>query len=354
MGGRRGQLVELSDRQYYVRLVNEAVSSGARKKKACELLGVSIRTLQRWVKGDAVQSDKRPSASRPEPKNKLTELETARIVAVCNQADYADLPPSQIVPVLADNGEYIASESSFYRVLKRKNMLNHRGRSKPKKPYAKPTSFTAYNPNEVWTWDITYLATRVVGKYYYLYMFIDIYSRKIVGWEVYESETAEYASELVERIVLSEQCVNKNLVLHSDNGGPMKSYTLKAKLENLGIASSKSRPRVSNDNPYSESLFRTLKYCPSWPSHGFESLDDARVWVLKFVGWYNNKHRHSSIRFVTPNQRHNGQDKEILEKRQALYRCKQEKAPGRWSGKTRNWDVQGPVELNPEQNKDAA
>ena len=306
----------LSDRQYYVGLIDEAVASGARKYKACELLGVSIRTLQRWVDEDIVQSDKRPSAFRPTPKNKLSEFELARIISVCNQDEYASLPPSQIVPILADSGEYIASESSFYRVLNANSMLNHRGHLKPKKPYAKPTSFTAYKANEVWTWDITYLATRVQGKYYYLYMFIDIYSRKIVGWEVYDAETAEYAAELVERIVLTEQCINKNLVLHSDNGAPMKSYTLKAKLENLGIASSKSRPRVSNDNPYSESLFRTLKYCPSWPSEGFESLDTARHWVLKFVDWYNNKHRHSAIKFVTPNQRHNGMDKEILEKRQ--------------------------------------
>ena len=354
MGGRRGQLVTLSDRQYYVRLINEAVNSGARKFKACQEVGVSIRTLQRWVEGDTVCADKRPTAVRPEPSNKLSELEVARIVALSNLDEYASLPPSQIVPILADNGEYIASESSFYRVLKAKNMLNHRSRSKPRKPYAKPTSFTAYKANEVWSWDITYLPTKVIGRFYYLYMYIDIFSRKIVGWEVYDSECADRAAELLERTVLKEKCVRKNLVLHSDNGSPMKSYTLKAKMENLGVASSKSRPRVSNDNPYSESLFSTLKYCPSWPSKGFEDITSARVWVNKFVSWYNDKHRHSAIQFVTPNQRHKGKDKAILEKRHALYSKKKQQAPNRWSGATRNWEVKGPVELNPEQNKDVA
>jgi putative transposase len=281
----------------------------------------------------------------------MTELEYARIISVCNEPEYAALPPSQIVPLLADRGEYVASESTFYRVLKAKNMLKHRGRTKPRKPYAKPTSFTATGANQVWSWDITYLPTKVIGKYYYLYLFLDIYSRKVVGWEVYERECGELSAQLLERIMLSESCIRKDLVLHSDNGGPMKSYTLKAKMEELGVASSKSRPRVSNDNPYSESLFRTLKYCPTWPSNGFESLNNARLWVKKFTDWYNGIHRHSGIKFVTPNERHKGEDKILLEKRSALYQEKKRENPHRWSGETRNWKTIDTVELNPEQNK---
>ncbi len=163
--------------------------------------------------------------------------------------------------------------------------------------------------------------------YYYLYLTEDIYSRKIVGWEVHESETGEFAAELMQRTVIAERCFRSPLVLHSDNGSPMKGFTFQAKLTDLGITTSHSRPRVSNYNAFSESLFRTLKYCPNWPSDGFSTLDVARDWVNGFVSWYNNEHCHSRIRFVTPMQRHNGEDKLILEKRHLLYKERQRKEP---------------------------
>lgn len=186
------------------------------------------------------------------------------------------------------------------------------------------------------------------GKYYYLYLIEDIYSRKAVGWEVYEQENGERASELMERTVLAERCAGRPLVLHSDNGAPMKSVTLLSKLYDLGITPSRGRPLVSNDNPYSESLFRTLKYCPQWPTGGFESLDAARIWVRDFILWYNHQHRHSCIRFVTPAQRHRGEDKQVLAKRHVLYQQARNQHPHRWSGATRNWQPIGVVTLNPE------
>ena len=192
-------------------------------------------------------------------------------------------------------------------------MLHHRGKAKTRRANNKPTSHTATKANEVWSWDISYLPTTVIGLHYYLYMIEDIYSRKIVGWEVHTKETGEQAAELLERSIWLEKCRKQNLVLHSDNGAPMKSLTMQAKMHDLGVISSGTRPRVSNDNPYSESLFRTVKYCPRWPSEGFNSLDGARKWVKGFVYWYNNEHRHSRIKFVTPNQRHQGLDIEILE-----------------------------------------
>jgi transposase InsO family protein len=298
--------------------------------------------------------DKRPSAVKAAPTSKLTENERQKILEVCNSEEFATLPPSQIVPILADRGDYIASESSFYRVLKANNMLQHRGRAKARTGHTKPASYRAQKANEVWSWDISYLPTRVIGQHYYLYMIEDIYSRKVVGWEVHDNESGKLAAQLLERTVWAEKCVKKNVVLHSDNGAPMKSYTMLAKMYELGVASSRSRPRVSNDNPYSESLFRTVKYCPRWPSEGFESLDKAREWVKEFTTWYNNEHRHSRIKFVTPNQRHEGLDKAILEARAALYQQKKNEHPQRWSKKARNWQPIGAVDLNPEKEEMAA
>jgi putative transposase len=200
----------------------------------------------------------------------------------------------------------------------------------------------------VWSWDITYLPTLVHGQFYYLYLVEDIYSRKAVGWEVYEQESGEHAAGLMQRTVMAERCWGAPLVLHSDNGAPMKSSTLLAKLYELGVTPSRGRPRVSNDNPYSESLFRTLKYCPQWPAQGFADIDAARAWVRDFIAWYNQEHRHSRIRFVTPAQRHRGEDKEILAARDAVYQAARAAHPERWSGETRNWSPIGAVSLNPE------
>jgi transposase InsO family protein len=354
LGGKRGQLIPLADRQHYVHLIKEAVTSGARQKKACQVIELSPRTLQRWLLGDDILADKRTTAVRPTPKNKLSDKERQAVIDVCNTEEFSALPPSQIVPILADRDEYLASESTFYRVLSAENMLHHRGKDKPKNRHNKPTSYTAKKANEVWSWDISYLPTTVIGQHYYLYMIEDIFSRKIVGWEVHLNESGEQAASLLERSIWSEKCMKQGVVLHSDNGSPMKCLTMRAKMYDLGVVSSRSRPRVSNDNPYSESLFRTVKYHPRWPSEGFKSLDAAREWVMEFVNWYNNEHRHSRIKFVTPNQRHEGLDVEILAKRKKLYKKKRSEHPERWSRSERNWEPEGVVELNPEQNKEAA
>ena len=347
-------MTTLPERQQYVEWIQEAVNTGARKTQACRVAGLPIRTFQRWNQYDEVAEDRRPSAFRPEPKNKLTEWERKKILATCNQKEFTHLPPSQIVPVLADQGIYLASESSFYRILAEESQLKHRGRDKAKGTYTKPTSYTARQANEVWSWDITYLPGSIKGEHYYLYMIEDIYSRKIVGWEAHTSETGELAAELLQKSVWSETCIGKPLVLHSDNGSPMKSFTMQAKMYDLGITGSRSRPRVSNDNPFSESLFRTLKYRCDWPKSGFIDLNAARTWVSEFVRWYNNDHRHSGIKFVTPQQRHLGLDIKVLEKRDALYRAARTKNSARWASSTRDWSPIGIVELNPENIKQAA
>ena len=236
--------------------------------------------MQRWKKGDSeeVKVDARKGAQRAAPANKLSETERAEILQIVNSEAYSDKPPSQIVPALADKGVYMASESTIYRILREASQLRHRGRSAV--PQKRDVSgHYATGPNQVWSWDITWLPGPVKGLFLYLYLILDVFSRKVVGWEIYDRESMEYSSEVVLRATLSERLQGKPLVLHSDNGSPMKGSGLLTTLSKLGIEPSYisrrpasflelcrslssfiSRPGVSNDNPYSESLFRTLKY----------------------------------------------------------------------------------------------
>ena len=309
-------------------------------------MGINIRTYQRWQKDI---KDKRSMRALYKPANKLSKKERQRILAICNSKEFQNLPPSQIVPILAERGEYIASERTFYRVLKEANQLTHRASTRARN-YSKPKHFIATGPNQVWSWDITYLPTTVRGQFYYLYMFIDVFSRKIVGFEVYENQREILASELLSRCYISEKITHEGLVLHSDNGKPMKGSTMLAKMQSLGVIASFSRPHVSDDNPYIESLFRTYKYCPYYPKY-FESLEQARDWSLEFVNWYNKEHRHSGIKFVTPEQRHKGEDIEVLKKRQDTYKKAKAKHPERWSREIRDWSWLDVVHLNPDTNK---
>jgi transposase InsO family protein len=269
-------------------------------------------------------------------------------VATCNAPEFASLPPSQIVPRLADQGIWIASESSFYRVLRERGQNHRRGRARPATRRKPPTSFEAKAPCQVWSWDITWLPGPIVGAFFYLYLIIDIFSRKIVGWEVHDRETAEFAAQVLEHAVWAERCLTSPLVLHADNGSPMKGATMKVTMERLGVTASFSRPRVSNDNPFSEALFRTCKYTPNWPIRGFATIEAARTWVQGFATWYNLDHRHSALRFVTPDQRHRGEDRGVLASRHQVYELARAARPERWSGPTRNWQPIGPVWLNPE------
>ncbi len=265
---------------------------------------------------------------------------------IANSVEYRNLPPSQIVPRLADKGIYIASESSFYRILKKAELSAYRLNSRPR-TNVKPAAISAMSPNQIWSWDITYLKSPIKGQYYFLYMIMDVFSRMIVGSEVYSCESAEYASVLIADATRRHKVEEDQLTLHSDNGGPMKGATMLATLQKLGVVPSFSRPKVSDDNPFSESLFKTLKYRPSYPDGCFASIAEARSWVERFVAWYNYEHRHSEIRFVTPISKHEGKDLEILQDRVTLYEQARLKNPQRWSGRTRNWSQITEVQLNP-------
>lgn len=341
-------MTAISERKQIVEWLEEAMNTGANKTKSCQIVGIHPRTFSRWKpRGlQTVTEDQRPYAPRPTPANKLTEQEQQEVLKVANSSPYEKMPPSQIVPKLADLGIYLASESTFYRVLKSKGQVKHRGRSRQRR--SKPKEHLAKGPNQVWTWDISYLPKSVIGQYFYLYMVQDVYSRYGVAWEIHEVESGELGAELIERAVLKERCFFKRPVLHSDNGAPMRSKTMLSKLRDLGITPSNSRPRVSNDNPFVESFFKTLKYCPQWPEHGFKDIDEARKWVDKFMQWYNHEHQHSGIKFVTPAQRHHGLDSQILKQRTAVYQAAREQHPERWAGPTRDWTPCGIVALNPD------
>jgi putative transposase len=263
-----------------------------------------------------------------------------------DSADFRELAPSQIVPILAEGGLYVASESSFYRVLRHRKLLQHRERSRPRQSH-RPLEHVATGPNQVWSWGITYLRSALRGQYFYLYLVVDVWSRKIVVWEVATQESSEIAAAMIARACLAQGVDRDRLVIHSDNGGPMKGATLLATLQFLGITPSFSRPRVSDDNPYSEALFRTLKYRPGYPSLPFENLKGAQEWVAEFVRWYNTEHRHSGIRFVTPEVRHAGGESVILAKRKEVYEEAKRRNPIRWTGSTRNWSAIVEVWLNP-------
>ena len=336
--------MSVEDRQSCIELVKQAKTSGAGRAASCQVLEVSLRTLERWEKAPD-QGDQRRGPDTV-CAHALSEKEKQAIVAVSNQSAYRDLSPWQIVAQLADQGCYLGSQSSFYRVLKQNALVSHREKSKPR-VHSRPKDLVARNPNEVWSWDITYLNSAIRGRYYYLYMVEDIFSRMIVGWTVQEVESAEHSARLMDRACQEHGILRGQLVLHADNGAPMTGATLLATLERLGVLPSFSRPAVSDDNPYSESLFKTLKYRPCYPESAFSGIDQAREWVSQFVNWYNTEHLHSAIRFVTPRSRHLGLDHAILAKRHAVYEKAKRLHPRRWSGPTRNWSPITEVYLNP-------
>jgi putative transposase len=344
-------MICVEDRRKMVAEVEAAHRAGARLAPACDLVGIRARTIQRWKAESGLEcGDGRVHAMRPLPSHALTQPEREQILRVANESRFAQLPPARIVPMLADEGTYIASESSFHRVLRAHGQMHHRGRARAPQKMRPPSTHIATAINQVWTWDMTFLPAEVLGRFFYLYLVLDLYSRKIIGWEVHETDSSDHAVDLVRRTALAERIhsLPAKPVLHGDNGATLKATTVLAMLTWLGIRASYSRPRVSDDNAFIESLFRTVKYRPEFPAKGFETVEHARQWVRKFTSWYNHDHRHSGIRYVSPAQRHAGQDRAILAARHELYTQMKAANPRRWSGHTRNWTPIAAVTLNPE------
>jgi len=344
-------MIVLEDRRRLATAIDIAQVAGARLRLACEVAGIDERTLQRWkAHAGLAKGDGRPQAVRPVPINALSEQERTRVLDVANEPRFCAVPPARIVPMLADEGVYLASESTFARVMREQGQTAHRGRAKAPRAVRPPTTHIATAVRQVWCWDMTYLPATVMGRWFHLYLILDLYSRKIVGWEVHDSDHSDHAVLLLKRTALAEgiAALPVKPVLHGDNGSTLKATTVLAMLNWLGVKPSYSRPRVSDDNAYAESLFRTAKYRPEFPAKGFADLNAARTWAAGFVHWYNIEHRHSGIRYVSPAQRHAGQDHAILAARHELYTNARELNPARWSGKTRNWSPVGAVTLNPE------
>ena len=336
------------DRGAIVTLLEEGIRRGVSIKAIADLFGLATRTLRRWglmIRAQGFSRDQRKVFSR-HVMHRFTAEERKRVLSSVNAQRFADLTPNQIVAILAEEGSYVGSESTIYRIMRQEGLVNHRGRSRPAREPREPPALEATGIHQVLAWDITLLPGPVKGQFYYLYMVMDVWSRRILGVEVHDREYGELARDFFERVCRDEGISSGSAtILHADNGAPMRSYTLAAKLAELGISLSFSRPRVSNDNAYAESWFRTMKYHQSYPLRRFRDLLSVRAWVDGFVDWYDAEHRHSGIKYVTPNQRHYGEADAICSIRQqtvggrtpphrALPRCRQRRSPRPGAGAT--------------------
>lgn len=266
------------------------------------------------------------------------------MLSLLRSPPYRELPPAQVVVRLADEGKYVASESTMHRLLREQNEAKRRDSARPHIART-PRRHVATAPNQVWCWDITLVPRTIKGAFFYVYVVLDLFSRRIMGVDVRDNESADAAANLVRRICLETKVNSAQLVLHSDNGSAMKGRTMLDTLRWLGITPSFSRPYVSDDNAYAEAIFKTLKYRPATPAR-FDELEEVSVWMANFVAWYNHEHRHSGIRYVTPEQRYTGADIEVLRARDAVYRSAKTKYPERWIGPTRDWSRPDEVRLN--------
>ena len=325
-------------------LIQEAMTNGASLEGSCKTAEISMRTYQRWKSGNT--KDKRKGAEKHIP-GKITEKEKQEIIDLCCSNEYKDSNPYDIYISLLDKKKYLASISTIYRVLKSSELLFHRSNKRQSKRKSSPGELIAVGPNQVWSWDITWLKSRVKGIFFFAYMIIDIWDKSIIGWDIHEQESEDHAKDLFERTLREEKY--PQVSIHSDNGNPMKGISLLSLFYDLGIKNSFSRPRVSNDNPFIESFFGTMKTSVKYPGK-FDSIHDARIWMADFVYWYNNHHRHSGNQYFTPSQMRDGSFIDLAESRNRTIFEAYKTKPERWSRKPRQWITSQTVVLNPSLN----
>ena len=328
-------------RKIAVELIIEANKDGARIWKACEALEISVSTFERWRKGK--YTDNRKGADKIVSR-KLTKEEKQKIIDISCSERYKDDNPYKIHASLLDSGIYVASISSFYRVLREKSLVHHRGNTHPGTSHNKPPERVATGPNQVWTWDITWLPSYVRGIFYFSYTIIDIWDRSIVKWAIHDREDDKLAHELFQAAL--EENGYPDVFVHSDNGNPMKGVSLLALFYKLEICNSYSRPRVSDDNPFIESWFKTMKYDVSYPGK-FESITLAREWFAGFVHNYNTAHSHSGLNYMTPHQVRNGEYTKTIKKRNKTMEEAKRQNPIRWGQKVKQLPEMHIVYLNP-------
>ena len=301
----------------------EELSKSIGVSKACRVLGIPRSRVYRQKKAE----HKRPRQARPHPRA-LSTLEKAQVREVLNSERYADQAPRGVYVSLLDNGEYLCHWRTMYRILSEHNEVRER-RKQLKHPSYKKPELLATGPNQVWSWDITRLRGAKKWTYYYLYVILDIYSRYVVGWMIASQESAALAEELVRQSCAKQGIPEGQLTLHADRGAPMVAKSMAMLLADLGINRSHSRPHVSDDNPYSEAQFKTMKYRPDYPQR-FGSLSDARAWARPFFTWYNHHHYHSGIGLLHPADVHYGRAAEIIQARQRVLRLAYQNNPHRF------------------------
>lgn len=278
---------------------------------ACAALGVPRADwYRRAAAAVAPLGPREPPARQP---RSLTPVQRTAVLGALNCERFADKAPAQVAATLLDEGTYLCSVRTMYRILRANAQVRERRNQLRHPAYAKP-ELLATGPNQVWSWDITKLKAAVKWSYFYLYVILDIFSRKVVGWTLADAESATLATTLILQSCEKEEIAKDTLTLHADRGSSMKSLMVGELLANLGVTKTHSRPHVSNDNPYSESQFKTLKYRPEFPK-SFGSIEDARAFCRAFFRWYNQEHRHSGIGMLTPASLHNGQGQAVLDAR---------------------------------------
>ena len=294
-------------------------------RPACRAVGASPATIYRRRR----PPEPRPVRARPTPDRALSGPERQQVLDVLHSERFVDVSPEETYATLLDEGAYLCSTRTMYRILdahhggvrERRDQLTH-------PPYAKP-ELLAQRPNELWSWDISKLLGPAKWTYYYLYVILDVFSRYVVGWAVQYRETAHLAEALIEQATEQQQITPKILTLHADRGGPMRSKPLAFLLADLGVTKTHSRPYTSSDNPYSESNFKTLKYRPEFPDR-FDDIEHARAHCRAFVGWYNHQHRHSGIGLMTPAAVHYGQALQLHAARARVLDAAYERHPERF------------------------
>lgn len=327
-----------------IELINEARGQGATLIDCCEVVGIAPNTYRNWTR-DGERADRRTTVDKRNPVNKLSEKEEEEVYKVLYSEKYADKNPYKIVAKLADDGQYLCSESTMYRLLGRHSATVRRTQNrKADQVHVKP-NIVAERPGQVLNWDITFLPSYIKGIFYKALVLIDMYSRKIVSFRLFYQDSLEATKEYVR-----EEFVENGLTipewLHGDNGKTLKGQTLASMLRNLGVFQSHSRPRVSNDNPYIESFFGTLKTDLKYPKKGFSTIEDAAKWMEEFVERYN-KEPHSSLLYISPNDRHEGKEKKILKKRRRVFEAAKARHPERFGDKIRQLELKKVVTLTP-------
>lgn len=293
-------------------------------KSACEVLNVPRSRIYRQ------RQPKAKPAPRPLPAHALSDDEQAEVRAVLNSERFMDQPPRQVYATLLDEGQYLCHWRTMYRILSAHDEVRERRLIRRHPTYTKP-ELLAERPNEVWSWDITHLRGAVKWSGYKLYTVLDIFSRYVVGWMIAEIESSDMAKQLIAETARKQGIAPDQLTLHADNGSPMTGKPLSQLLLDLGITRSHSRPHTSDDNPFSEAQFKTMKYRPDYPQR-FASIDEARAWARTFFAWYNDDHYHSGLNLMTPASVHYGQANAVQQQRQRVMSEAFEAYPERFRG----------------------